>query len=437
MSFGTIRTNQTFLFLACCLTFAANGLIGVMPGSGLPVLASNTHVPLNTAGLVFMISSLGSVIAVLLGSFFVKHIGSKSTIIIGLGGAIISSLVIPDTQNFATWLVAQMLQGLSIGFLNIGVSITLSLNFGDKLGEKLNLVHGSVGVGSLLASVVVSYALSLTGKLFGAFFVTALLCALCLLMLSVLQFSSKPAAVAQLSQPAPSSSGEAQHNGIGSILKQALLWLMALQVILYVGTESGFSNWVVTSMSKGAHITLQMAAPSATLFWIGSTVGRLLVSRMMKHEKMRNLRLLYIAILGGSASGMLTTAFLSVPVLCFIGCFFVGIFLGPIFPSLQSIATRRFSQVPTLVSSVVMTSSGVAGMLIPASIGALMPSLGMQIGLFIPALLCLLITLPFYLANKRERKLNEDRGQADNAARSTTPIYDLPTIELPLLEVAA
>ncbi|GCE22315.1 hypothetical protein KDK_61150 [Dictyobacter kobayashii] len=113
----------------------------------------------------------------------------------GLGGLVIASVLIPLARQFNVWLGAEMLQGMSAGLINIGIAMTLTLNFGDKLGEKLNMLHGSVGIGSLLAPILLSYALSLAGSPLLAFLGTAVTGLLCFMTFYVLRFQTKPVLV--------------------------------------------------------------------------------------------------------------------------------------------------------------------------------------------------------------------------------------------------
>lgn len=434
MSYGTIRTNQTLLFFACCFAFIANGLLGVLPAASLVVLAQNTHTATSTAGLIFTVSSLGTIIAVVVSNTLIKRVGSKAVVMAGLGGLIISSIMIPLARQFNVWLAAEMLQGMSVGLINIGIIITLTLNFGNKLSEKLNMLHGSVGIGSLLAPIFLSYALSFTGSSLPAFIGTALVGLLCLLTFYVLRFQTR-ATLLTASAEAYIAPPSLMPDRPRQAFKQTLLWMIALQVCLYVGAEAGFSNWVVTAISQAANINVQLATPAATLFWIGITAGRMVVARLMKQGYLTNAQLLYISMLGGGACGVLLIACMQTPIICFMASFGVGIFLGPIFPTLQAIATRRFDRVPALVSSVVMVSSGFAGMTIPFSIGMLIPFMGAREAMMIPALLCMLVAFPYYLANRKEQKIVAYRQQQMEQAEQ--PIYELPTIQLPIVESVA
>ncbi|GHO87498.1 hypothetical protein KSZ_55040 [Dictyobacter formicarum] len=354
--------------------------------------------------------------------------------IAGLAGLIISSIIIPLARQFNIWLTAEMLQGMSIGLINIGIIMTLTLNFGDTLSEKLNMLHGSVGIGSLLAPIFLSYALSFTRSALPAFIGTAFAGLVCLLTFYVLRFQTRAALLTTSAEPyvEPSSLMPDQPR---QAFKQTLLWLIALQICLYVGAEAGFSNWVVTAISQAASISIQLATPAATLFWIGITAGRMAVARLMKQGYLTDAQMLYISMLGGGACGVLLIVCMQAPSICFIASFGVGLFLGPIFPTLQAIATRRFDRVPALVSSVVMVSSGFAGMTIPLSIGMLISLVGAREVMMVPALLCLLVAFPYYLANRKEQKIVAYRQQ--QMEQVELPVYDLPTIQLPVVESVA
>ncbi|GHO67794.1 MFS transporter [Ktedonobacter sp. SOSP1-52] len=434
MSLGTIRHNPTVLFAICCLAYIASGLLGVLPSAGLTLLAQHTHVALGTAGLAFTGSAFGSIIAVLLSSLFIKKIGAKPVIMLGLAGLTIASLIIPTTPIFTFWLAAQVLQGMSGSFISIGLSITMTLNFRQNLGEKLNMLYSFAGVGSLLAPLLLSFTMSLTGSLLVSFVIVALVSLTCLLAFNMLRFVSKEA-------PATTSTGSnvqvSDKASMSRIFKHTLLWFMALQICLYVGAEAGFSNWLVTSISQSANVAVTVATPAATFFWIGMALGRVTVAQLIKRGLISDVHLLYACILGGGLSGILVTASLNQPYICFIGSLLEGFCIGPIFPSLQSMATRRFSHSPTLVSSMVLMSAGLAGMTVPLSIGMLIPFLGTRGGMIIPALLCLCVAVPFSLANRSERQVVVHRRGNVQVEPVSTPMHEVATRELPAIPAFA
>src|SRR6266700_2209642 len=196
-----------------------------------------------------------------------------------------------------------------------------------------------------------------------------------------------------------------QQQGIQTttVFRQALLWLMALQLGLYVGAEVGFSSWIVTAVSQSAFISLALAAPSATAFWTGMTIGRLLGAQVLKRGILSEKQLLYVSIISGGASGLIVAAFVRYIGVSFGASLLAGLFFGPIFPGVMAIASRWFVHTLGAVSSVMLISAGVAGMILPVLMGFLIADIGLSWVMAIPALVCLAIVVPFSLALRRQR----------------------------------
>ena len=187
-----------------------------------------------------------------------------------------------------------------------------------------------------------------------------------------------------------------------NVFRQPLLWLMALQIALYVGAEIGFGNWIVTAVSQSAAISLALAAPAATAFFLGLTIGRLLGAQVLKRGLLSENRLLYISILGGYISGLLVAIFPGQIVVSFGVSALVGLFYGPLFPGIMAIASRQFVHAIGIVSSVMLVSTGAAAMVLPALMGILIPHIGFNWVLALPALCCLLIIVPLVFAIRQQ-----------------------------------
>ena len=188
-----------------------------------------------------------------------------------------------------------------------------------------------------------------------------------------------------------------------SVFLEPLLWFMALQIALYVGAELGFGSWIVTVLSQSAAISLALAAPAATAFFLGLTIGRLLGGQVLRRGWLSDNQLLYISILGGFISGIVVAIFPGLIVVSFGACVLVGLFYGPLFPGIMAMASRQFVNNIGIVSSVMLVSTGAAAMILPALMGILIPVIGINLVLVFPALCCLLIIVPLMLAIHRQR----------------------------------
>jgi fucose permease len=178
---------------------------------------------------------------------------------------------------------------------------------------------------------------------------------------------------------------------------------MALQIALYVGAELGFASWIVTVLSQSAAISLALAAPAATAFFLGLTIGRLLGGQVLRRGLLNENQLLYISILGGFFSGIVVAIFPGQIVVSFGASVLVGLFYGPLFPGIMAMASRQFVNNIGIVSSVMLVSTGSAAMVLPALMGILIPVIGINWVLVFPASCCLLIIVPLILASRQQR----------------------------------
>jgi fucose permease len=439
MNYRSIRTNKAIIFCFFCLAFVANGILSVLPSSSLTILAIDTHVALSTAGLVFTVTALGSIIPVFISTLLVKKVGTKNMILTGLGGLILASILIPTTGSFNIWLIAQLIDGMSSGLITVGLSMALTFNFKEALGEKMNILYGSAGLGSLLAPLMLANTLSLTGKIFPAFLLVSMVSGLSVVFLVLALFADRPEESMEVRNE-QFSSEQSVSLPATNLFKNPVIWFTALQILFYVGTESGFSNWLVTAISQGSHIALVSATPAATLFWVGLTVGRMVIAQVMKRNLITETHALYLSFSGGGISSLCVILSIQQPLICFAASLFLGTFLGPIFPSLQTIATRRFEQSAAFISSIVLFSTGLAGMTVPMSIGLAIPHIGVRDGLLIPAAMGLSICIPFYLANRKAQKIAYQES-VQTIYACVLPAYkditDMPTIALACELVAA
>ena len=387
--------NRRLLFYSLFLAYICAGIISVLPGASLLLLAENTHVPLDIAGSSFTFSALGFAIGVLIAGVLTTKLNSKYILLGGLGLMCVAGAIIPLTHSFSILLVSQFIKGVGFGLIDVSINTIVTLAFHDTLGETLNNVHSSYGIGALVGPLLLALSLQVLNEAFWAYFVGAIVG---IVVMFLLMRQTVP------SLPTQNENRHQQNSSLSrGVFSQVLLWLMALQIALYVGAEIGFGNWIVTAVSQSAAITLSLAAPAATAFFLGLTIGRLLGAQVLKRRLLSENRLLYLCILGGCLTGLLVAVFPGQIAVSFGVSALVGLFYGPLFPGIMAIASRQFVHALGIVSSVMLVSTGAAAMVLPALMGVLIPYIGINWVLALPALCCLLIIVPFALAIWQQR----------------------------------
>ncbi|GAC1619429.1 MAG: hypothetical protein NVS4B7_11730 [Ktedonobacteraceae bacterium] len=305
------------------------------------------------------------------------------------------ALVVPWTHSVNILLISEFVLGIGFSFVDVSVNVIVTLAFHDVLGETMNNLHSTFGFGALVGPLLLSLALQTVHDPIWAFAVGTIIALATLLLL----ISQRVPTVAKRSELPQEK--QLHRNTTRGVFVQAALWFMALQMFLYVGAEVSFGDWITTAIRQGAAVSLVIAAPVATLFWLGLTVGRLLGAQVLRRGMLNEKRLLYISFIGGGAAGLLVAAFPGILWLGFGASLLVGICFGPIFPSVMTLASHRFVHALNAVSSVLLFSAGASGIAIPVMVGILIAHAGIGWGMAVPALLCLLITIPFALTTSK------------------------------------
>ena len=392
---ATPNLHRRLLFYTLFLAYICAGIISVLPGASLLLLAGNTHVSLAIAGSSFTLTALGFVIGVLIAGLLSTKLNSKYILMFGVGLMSLAGTIIPVTHSFSMLLIAQLIKGVGFGLIDVSINTIVTLAYRDTLGETLNNVHSSYGIGALVGPLLLSLSLQMLNEAIWAYLVGAIMG---FVVIFLLLRQAVPAI------PIRNKNHQQQQLSLSrNVFRQPLLWLMALQIALYVGAEIGFGNWIVTAVSQSAAISLALAAPVATAFFLGLTIGRLFGGQVLKRGLLSEERLLYFSILGGFISGLVVAIFPGQIVVSFGASALVGFFYGPLFPGIMAIASRQFINSIGIVSSVMLVSTGAAAMVLPALMGILISPIGINWVLALPALCCLLIIVPFYLAIRRQR----------------------------------
>lgn len=416
----TAPFHHRLLFLTLSLTYVATGILASLPGASLLRLASNTHVSLEVAGGMFTFSAGGFMLGAILAGALIGLTKPKYILAAGLFFLAAGSLGTALTGSFPGLLVAQACKGLGFGFIDISLNSIATLSFQEKLSEHLNNIHGMYGLGALTGPLILAFALQFFDSLPLAYLVGAGVAAIPIALI--------------LWQPVPALPGRAQKDNAANaaqraaarkVMRQGLLWLMVLQISLYASAEVGFSNWIVTVVSKSAGISLALAAPVATAFYIGLTAGRLGGAQVLRWGWLSEKRLLYTALLGGIVCGVIGAIFPDRTLIVYPASALVGWFYGPLFPSIMAIASRRFAHVIGPVSSVMMIGTGASSMLIPATMGALIPVLGINWVIAIPALCCLAVIPPMALAHRAQQTTLQLPG-SQHTMEGTTETFIVP-----------
>lgn len=392
------KAGRRLIFLTLCLTYISTGILAALPGASLPQLATNTHVSLALVGDMFALSGFGFMLGALLAGSLIAFIHPKYWMSLGLLLLGVGSVATALTTSFPLLLASQLVKGFGFGFIDISLNSMATLSFEENLTESLNNIHGMYGLGALLGPLILAFGLQFFNNFPFAYFVGSIL-GVAVVILALPQHVPAPPRRVKSDTPARSTN----RAELRKVLLRGLLWLMLLQLSLYVAAELGFSNWIVSIVSKSAGISLVLAAPVATAFYIGLTAGRLGGAQVLRRGWLSEKSLLYVATVGGAIAGIIAALFPSQLFVAYLASALVGCFYGPLFPSIMALTNQRFAHAIGLVSSIMMVGTGASSMLLPTAMGALLPVIGINWVIAIPSICCLAIVPPMLLTNRTQR----------------------------------
>jgi fucose permease len=211
-------------------------------------------------------------------------------------------------------------------------------------------------------------------------------------------------------------------------------WLVAIFLLTYVGVEVALGGWLVTFMLKVRGGEAFASGMVATGFWLGLTIGRVVLGFVTGRigEKLAILIYLLLSV-GLELLFWLIPSFISSAIFAA----FLGVFLGPLFPAAILVATKLLPKrlhVSAIGFAAAVGSSG--GAVLPFAVGAIAQAKGVQvlqpIGLaLIVAILLLWISLPggftkIGLDNAQTKMIEGERARE---SRPPTPPVETTGVE--------
>ncbi|OWB84465.1 hypothetical protein B5S33_g3111 [[Candida] boidinii] len=186
---------------------------------------------------------------------------------------------------------------------------------------------------------------------------------------------------------------------LGLALRSPITWFISFFVLFYQGGEVSIGGWIVTFLETYRHGDERTTGYVASGFWGGLTIGRIFLTSFL-HKNVGAKRGVSILSLCAIASVILAWV---VPIIIVEAVFIsiCGIFIGPIYPLMITVAVRILPRKIQIVSLTIMTAFGSSGgALFPFLVGIISQFAGTYIvfPVFI-ALFCAMLVLWYLLPN--------------------------------------
>ncbi|HEY0071440.1 MAG TPA: MFS transporter, partial [Chloroflexia bacterium] len=333
--------------LACAvfvLIGAGDGGLGVL----LPSIQRFYGIDKSTVSLLFLCGTSGYLVAAFSSGPLVEKLGTRLFLTLGVGAFVAGAVSIGLALPFFVLLAFYLLFFFGFGVLDAGLN-TYIAGLPNNTGV-LNNLHACYGVGALVGPIVAQTFLDLR---LGWNAVYLWWASVALLVLVGVWLAFRGAGRVR-HEGGPGAGG----NVLAATLRLRVVWIVAIFLLLYVGGEVSLGNWSYSLLTEARAVDPTPASWFVSGYWLGLTVGRLVLGRLAKRLGDRNLIQL---CLGGVMAGLLLVWLPPWPVAAAVGLWLTGFSLGPIFPTAIAVLSRMVA--PRVLPSAIgfVASAGSAG----------------------------------------------------------------------------
>ncbi len=377
----------TFGILGACFAYAiANILISVLINDIIDAFSLSGA----AQGSVSSLFSVGMFIAFLVTPMMQGRI-SKITMLLLSCLIQVAMLVLSGlARSFALFTFAIVLLGVGCGWLDsFANSSMVDVHQGDS-PKYLGWLHGTFGVGSLVAPLLIAWLL--TGMSWrGAYFVTAGVMLLAAVYVAIVRGN-----VRQIGGMAAIEEKRLSARDVLAYAKSGRNLLLLLCGAMSQMMQTGLLCWIVRYMTVEFNAAA-LGATCLTIYWITATLNRFLAPRI-------RMRPLALVILGGvlTAAILVFGVLLHNPVVMCVTVGLAGLTSGHFMPMMVAVCADDYAGNTTMTTSVLMLIMGVTRIIVPLMMAAATSRISANASMMVPAAAALLTAMFGLLARRKD-----------------------------------
>ncbi|KAK6197887.1 major facilitator superfamily domain-containing protein [Scheffersomyces amazonensis] len=353
--------------LSCYGVFLLFGLADQTLGTLIPLLQADYNIGDIAISLVFLSMVSGYFITALLNEFSHKLLGVKGVVILGAITMTFSYLIVSTRPPYIIFVISYLITGIGFGSLDAAMNSWMG-NLVDS-NQILGILHGFYGIGCMISPPLITYLVEkpINPIEWNQYYILLCLVGCSCVVGLVFSFQYETAKKYKYvniqknlnlrhlpvandgiklhdfnieindEDTDTSSNSEDSSVPLGATLKSRLVWIFATILFLYVGGEVAFGSWMITFLLRIRKLSYKQSSYIATTFWTGLTVGRIILGFVTAHYFNTELEANFVYLIlstGGYLLFYLLSLITKLPsILLFLVAFFIGTFVGPIFPT--------------------------------------------------------------------------------------------------------
>ncbi|MBW4475061.1 MAG: MFS transporter [Stenomitos rutilans HA7619-LM2] len=371
-------------------SFIVLGVLESSYGVLLPSIIATFNLNSATITSLFLSQFIGYIGAALVSSSQSNHVGYIRMLLLASIVLIFALAIYITTPIWPLMIAGGVLLGSGMGLIDVS-SNTYIANDVDN-ADTIGYLHGFYGIGALLGPAIATSLLNtaLNWRLAYLIFIWMVV----LLALGTL-FSEKRNYVPLVKQKVEPNTNTWQH--LREVLCKPVVFISAFFLLVYVGTEASIGYWAYSFQTLIHDIPKIQAGYSVSAYWMGLTLGRMGMRRMVRTVgAIRTTEFsLIILIIGLLFWWFVPSQLISLPIM--------GLALAAIYPTIillasQSVPTRSVSSTVGFLSSVGNLGSAI----FPTSVGIFSTWIGLKnLPIMMLSLSILMILLNRWLIRER------------------------------------
>jgi fucose permease len=358
--------REKLLVIIAYLTFVVQGLPAGMIGVAWPSVRETFALSLDAIGLLLVAEMVGNLLASFCGGALVARIGVGRLLLLSVaarGGALLGY-----GMASAWWLIVMLgiVAGAGGGAVGVGMNTYFAANHG---AARMNWLHASYGLGAAFGPGVMRVILGAGHSWRWGYTVTGLVGGVLAVGFTLTLSRWRP----------PARPADLPAASIGSLdtLKLPLAWAGIGLVFLFAGTEVTTGQWSYSLLTEVRAIDPDTAGFWTSLYWGGSTVGRVFFGFVAKRFKVKHL--LRVALLGAVCGAALVWVD-ALDLFSFLGLALLGFALAPVFPLVTSATPERVgAEHAANAIGFQVAAAALGASLLPALAGVLAENAGLEV----------------------------------------------------------
>ncbi len=311
------------------LTFISLGLPESLLGSSWPFMTADFRVPVENAGYISMLISLGTIVSTLFSHRLVQKRGVGKIVSVSATATAAALFGFSLAPSFLWLLLFALPLGLGNGAVDSALNAFVAENYEAR---HMNWLHSFWGLGTVLSPALVS-VLTSTGQQWRSGYKS----------ISLMQFAL--AGVLFLSLPLwqkhiPGKVSFTKQ-GIFAPLRSKGAALCILVFFLYAAVEGSMILWGASFLVQAKGLLPHTAAGWASLFFLGMTAGRMLsgfAAIKLSGERLMRLGIFLIA------AGLILLALPTAGLASLTALVLIGLGVAPIFPTMLHLTPLNFGK---------------------------------------------------------------------------------------------